>query len=84
MTNLFLIVSALLAAGGGGSGIGPDIGSRMDMRDRVQGPTPVTGMYLIPPKVPDCRTQAEVDSAIAARRLGDAEKCDTVRFLRGR
>jgi hypothetical protein len=60
----------------------PGPSERMLERDRTQGPTPVTGMFLIPPKIPDCRTKEEVDAAAQAKAAGEFEKCDPERFIR--
>jgi hypothetical protein len=77
MLQLLALIALLQTPGGGTA-------ERFLERDRTQGPTPVTGMFLIPPKIPDCRTQAEVDAALEAKRRGDFEKCDTERFLKPR
>ncbi len=61
---------------------GPGPSERMLERDRTQGATPVTGMFLIPPKIPDCRTKVEVDAAAQAKQAGEFEKCDPERFIR--
>jgi hypothetical protein len=61
---------------------GPGPSERMLERDRTQGVTPVTGMFLIPPKIPDCRTKEEVDAAAQAKLAGELEKCDPERFLK--
>jgi len=61
---------------------GPGPSERMLERDRTQGVTPVTGMFVIPPKIPDCRTKEEVDAAAEAKRAGEYEKCDPERFVR--
>lgn len=76
MTNLMLMM--FLAA----AQVGPGLGTRLDMRDRLQGPTPVTDKFLLPPKIPDCRTKEEADQAVAAKRAGEWEKCDPERFIR--
>ncbi|MBA3668720.1 MAG: hypothetical protein H0W71_01425 [Sphingomonas sp.] len=40
------------------------------MRDRAGGPTPVTVLFLLPPKIPDSRTQAAVDEALKRNAIG--------------
>jgi len=50
------------------------------MRDRTQGTTPVTGMFLIPPKVPDCKTDAQIQQALAEKADGIIpQSCDPPR-----
>lgn len=61
---------------------GPGTAERMVDRDRTQGVTPVTDLFLIPPKIPDCRTKEEVDAAAQAKQAGEFEKCDPERFVR--
>ena len=61
---------------------GPGTSERMVDRDRTQGVTPVTDLFLIPPKIPDCRTKEEVDAAAKAKEAGEFEKCDPERFIR--
>ena len=81
MTDILFTMVLLAAAQ---SGPGPSIGTRIDMRDRAQAVTPVTGYFLLPPKIPDCRTQAQVDEAVRAKQDGYFERCDPERFLRAR
>jgi hypothetical protein len=50
--------------------------SRIELRDRLQGVTPVTGFVILPPKVPDCRTAEEEQAALEQRRAGVPEMCD--------
>lgn len=61
-------------------GSGPS--HRVILRDPLQGPTPVNDKFVIPPKLHDCRTDAEVRAALEARRYGDQEPCDPDRMLR--
>jgi hypothetical protein len=56
--------------------------NRVILRDRLEGPTPVTDKFLIPPKLKDCRTEADVRAALEARRYGDLEPCDPDPMLR--
>ena len=78
MTNLFLLLLAAQLQPGQGAA------ERVDGRDRIQGPMPVTDKFLIPPKIPDCRTQAQADAAVQAKRVGEYEKCDPERFIRAK
>jgi len=56
------------------------VGRMLDMRDRTQGTTPVTGMFLIPPKVPDCKTDAQIQQALAEKADGIIpQSCDPPR-----
>ena len=55
---------------------------RVNLRDRLEGPMPVNDKYLLPPKLKDCRTEADVRAALEARRYGDQEPCDPDRMLR--
>lgn len=61
---------------------GPATSDRMLGRDRIQGVMPVSDKFLIPPKIQDCRTDADVRAALDARRSGDREPCDPDRMLR--
>ncbi len=61
---------------------GPSTAERFLLRDRLQGPTPVTDKFLLPPKVKDCRTESDVRAALDARRYGDQEPCDPDPMLR--
>ena len=63
-------------------GAGPGAAERLLLRDRLQGPTPVTDKFLLPPKLKDCRTDEDVRAALNARRYGDQEPCDPDRMLR--
>ncbi len=61
---------------------GPSAAEKFLQRDRMQGPTPVTDKFLLPPKLKDCRTEADVRAALDARRFGDQEPCDPDPILR--
>ena len=63
---------------------GPSPSQRFLLHDRIQGPTPVSDKYLLPPKLKDCRTDAEIQAALDARRFGDQEPCDPDPLLRRR
>ena len=50
---------------------------RVILRDPQNAATPaMTGWVLLPPKVPDCRTDQEEQIALEQRRNGDPEMCD--------
>jgi hypothetical protein len=51
----------------------PDL--NIKLRERINGPTPVTDKDLRPAKLPDCRTAAEVQITIEQIRNGDPELC---------
>ena len=70
MTNLALLMFFAAAFQDPGSGTA----NRDLMRDRAGGPTPVTDLFLLPPKIPDCRTQAAVDEALKAKRNWEAQQ----------
>jgi hypothetical protein len=61
---------------------GPGAADRLLLRDRIQGATPVTDKFLLPPKLHDCRTDEDVRAALEARRYGDREPCDPDPLLR--
>ena len=69
---LELVVPMLLYSQAAISGVP----ARVDLRDRLQGPTPVTGFVILPPKVPDCRNSEEEQVALEQRRAGVPEMCD--------
>ena len=75
MTNLLLMTLMLMMQPG------PGVGERTNP-DRFRGVTPVTDKFILPPKIPDCRTQEEDDRALADKRAGDWEKCDPERYNR--
>ena len=54
------------------------IPERVIFRDPLQGPTPVTDKWIIPPKIPDCRNSQEEEKALAQRANGELESCDPV------
>ena len=57
--------------------IAPGVGQ---LRERPLSATPVTGMFLIPPKVPDCRTDAQIQQALAEKAAGIMpQSCDPPR-----
>jgi hypothetical protein len=68
MLQLLLIMSAQAA---GANGI-PD---RVIFRDPLLGPTPVTNLWIIPPKIPDCKNAQEEQLAIEEMRNGEAGRC---------
>ncbi len=78
MTNLAMLM--FFAASLQDPGTGP--ANRDLMRDQAGGPTPVTDLFLLPPKIPDCRTQEAVDQALKAKRNMEAQQCDPDRFVR--
>ena len=49
--------------------------SKMMLRDRLQGPTPVTDKDLRPSRPPDCRTDEEVQHAVYQVRNGELGDC---------
>ena len=51
------------------------IPDRVVFRDPLQGPTAVTDLWIIPPKLPDCRTAQEEEVALDHRRHGEMEQC---------
>jgi len=61
---------------------GSGTADRLLQNDRLQGPTPVSDKFLLPPKLQDCRTEADVRVALDARRYGDQEPCDPDPMLR--
>ena len=62
----------------------PTTGDRVIFRDPIQGPTAVTDKFLIPPKIPDCRTDAQIQQALAQRANGELESCDLPKAYRRR
>ena len=72
---MHLLVFLLLAPGGGSIG-----DNRIDLRDRLQGPTPVTDKDLRPAKAPDCRDEAEVQRTLDQLSRGELGDC----FIRDR
>ena len=64
--------------------VGPGPGNFTSIRERIQAPSPVTDLYLIPPKVPDCRTDAEIQQALAQKANGDPQSCDPPKSVQRR
>lgn len=61
---------------------GPGPGNIIQIRERVVAPTPVTGLFLIPPKIPDCRTDAEIQQSLAEKANGvSPQSCDIPRSV---
>jgi len=77
MTNIALVMAALLMQ----HAPGPGVGERTNP-DRFGGPTPVTDKFILPPKIPDCRTKEQADEALRAKQAGDLEPCDPERYNR--
>lgn len=75
-------IAILLFAAAAQSSPGQGLSEQFKLRDRAQGPTPVTGFFLIPPKIPDCRTSEEAQEAVKVKREGGFEACDPERFIR--
>jgi hypothetical protein len=73
-----LLMLMLLAAQ---QGPGPGSGDRMVIRERVQAPTPVTDLFLLPPKIPDCRNDQQIEQALAEKANGDRQSCDPPRSV---
>ncbi len=71
-----LLIALLLAPVPGGS----ISDNSLILRDRLEGPTPVTDKDLRPVKLPDCRTDTEVQVALEQIRKGEPEAC----FIRDR
>jgi hypothetical protein len=49
--------------------------NRVILREQAASPTPVTDLFLIPPKIPDCSNAQEEQVAIAQMRNGEAGDC---------
>jgi hypothetical protein len=73
ITMVQLFVLLLLAAPG------PGTGNFMSIRERIQAPTPVSDKFLIPPKIPDCRNDQQIQQALAEKANGDPQSCDPPR-----
>ena len=82
MTNMFLTIVMLVAAQGGP--VTNPNSERFQSRDRAIGTVAAQNMFILPPKIPDCRSQAEVDLALQAKQNGEFEQCDPERFLKPR
>lgn len=55
------------------------------LRDRLQGPTPVTDKDLRPVKAPDCKTEAEIQKTLEQLSYGEPGDCfitDRSRFTK--
>lgn len=48
---------------------------RVNLRDRLEGPTPVTDKWIIPPKAPDCKNAQQEQVAIEQIRNGELGQC---------
>ena len=48
---------------------------RVLVRDPT-GPTPVTDLWIIPPKIPDCKNDQQIQRALAEKANGDPQSCD--------
>jgi hypothetical protein len=76
---LKLLVLLLLAPGASL----PD--TNVKLRDRLEGPTPVTDKDLRPVKAPDCKTEAEIQKTLEQLSYGERGDCfirDASRFTR--
>jgi hypothetical protein len=49
---------------------------RVIFRDPQNGPTPVTDLWIVPPKIPDCRNDEQIQKALAEKANGDPQSCD--------
>ena len=67
---LQLVIPLLLAAP-----VMNGIPDRVIVRDPT-GPTPVTDLWIIPPKIPDCRNDQQIQQALAEKANGDPQSCD--------
>lgn len=65
------VLLAMLMAAPGSNSIGT---SRMILRDPQQGPTPVT-KFIIPTRLPDCTTPAEIQQARVDEMKGWEAQC---------
>ena len=45
------------------------------LRDRLEGPTPVTDKDLRPVKAPDCKTEAEIQKTLEQLSYGEPGDC---------
>jgi hypothetical protein len=66
------LIMAMLVAGPEMGGV-PD---RVILRDPQNGPTAVTDLWIIPPKVPDCKTDQQIRQALEEKARGDQQSCD--------
>ena len=51
----------------------PDL--NVKLRDRLEGPTPVTDKDLRPVKAPDCKTEAEIQKTLEQLSYGEPGDC---------
>ena len=49
--------------------------SNVKLRDRLEGPTPVTDKDLRPVKAPDCKTEAEIQKTLEQLSYGEPGDC---------
>jgi hypothetical protein len=67
-----LLLALVLGPAVNGGSIGEN---RMILRDPQQGPTPVTSMFLIPARVPDCADRYQAQRAAEERIRGFEPEC---------
>ena len=67
-----LLLALVLGPAVSGGSIGEN---RMTLRDPQQGPTAVTGMFLIPARVPDCADRYQAQRAAEERIRGFEPEC---------
>lgn len=67
-----LLLALVLAPPASGGSIGEN---RMILRDPQQGPMPVTGMFMIPARVPDCADRFQAQRAAEERIKGFEPEC---------
>ena len=67
-----LLLALVLAPPVSGGSIGEN---RITLRDPQQGPTPVTGMFMIPARVPDCADRYQAQRAAEERIRGFEPEC---------
>ena len=67
-----LLLALVLAPPAGAGSIGE---SRMILRDPQQGPTPVTSLFMIPARVPDCADRYQAQRAAEERIRGFDPEC---------
>jgi hypothetical protein len=53
----------------------PQPEANIKLRDRLQGPTPVTDKDLRPVKAPDCKTEAEIQKTLEQLSYGEPGDC---------
>lgn len=69
MLQLLLMMFAAMPPSAG-------VPDRVILRDPQQGPTPVTDLFVIPPKIPDCRTDEQIRHALQEKADGYLQSCD--------